>query len=193
MGERVAIVGGGIAGLTAAYLLQRKHDVRLFEKSPRLGGNAYTHTTSRGESVDVAVAVFGKAGYPLFYRLLDELGVKTRRCPSSYMSFKDLDTGEGIYITPALRGLVAQRFDFLRPKRIVMFSRLLLGLRHGRKLMERGALDGLTLADGLGQIPELRGDARVIFLCALCLMSSLSAGEVLESPAAFFPQARGPS
>ncbi len=102
------------------------------------------------------------------------------------MSFKDLDTGEGLYITPAIRGLVAQRFDFLRPKRIVMFSRLMLGLRHGRKLMESGALDGLTLADGLEQIPELRGDARVIFLCALCLMSSLSAGEVLESPAAFF-------
>jgi predicted NAD/FAD-binding protein len=186
MGERIAIIGGGVAGLTAGYLLQRRHDVTLLERSDRLGGNAYTVTTARGETVDIAVAAFGKAGYPLFYRLLAELGVKTRRCATSWMSFEDLDTGAGVYVTPSLKGLLAQRFDLLRPRRVATFARLFLGLGRARRMLARGEFDGLTLAEGAARVPELSGDAFVPFICALCLLSSMSAAEVLASPAAFF-------
>lgn len=64
MKEKVAIIGGGIAGLTTAYLLCDKYDITLFEKDNRLGGNAHTITTRDGLSFDIAVAVFGKTGYP---------------------------------------------------------------------------------------------------------------------------------
>lgn len=186
MGERIAIVGGGVAGLTAGYLLQRRHDVTLYERSGRIGGNAYTVTTPRGETVDIAVAAFGKAGYPTFYKLLRELGCKTGLCASAWMSFRDLDTGAGVYVTPTLGGLAAQRFDLLRPSRLWTFARLFWGLRRTRRMLARGEFDGLTLAEGLQRVPELSGDAFVPFICGLCLLSSMSAAEVLASPAVFF-------
>lgn len=80
-GERIAVVGGGIGGLTAAWFLSSKYEVVLFEKEHRLGGNAYTFHTKSGYSLDIAVAVFGKAGYPEFFGLLDKLGIETSLCP----------------------------------------------------------------------------------------------------------------
>ena len=59
---KIAIVGGGIAGLTAAYRLHPHHDVTLFEKSHRIGGNAWSARTREGADVDIAVAAFGRAG-----------------------------------------------------------------------------------------------------------------------------------
>ena len=186
--ERVAIVGGGVAGLTAGYLLAQRYDVALYEASDRLGGNAYTVTTGRGETVDIAVAAFGKAGYPRFYALLDHLGVRTRVSPSAYMSFRDLDTGRGLYVTPTVRGLLAQRLDLLRPARLAAFLRVLLGVHHGRRRLHAGRLHGLTMGEALDSLPELRrdDDARLVLLSALCLLSSMSVREVLAAPAAFF-------
>ena len=186
MGERIAVVGGGIAGLTAAYLLSRCHDVELFEKEQRLGGNAYTYATNEGEVVDIAVAAFGQAGYPLFYRLLDELGVQTSRSPSAYMSFHDLDTHRGLYITPSPGGLIRQGFQLFQPDQAAAVWRLLKGVRHLRSMLHAGRLADLTIAEALEEIPALHGMARVMFLCTLCLLSSQSSEEVLSAPATFF-------
>lgn len=186
MKQRIAIIGGGVAGLTAGYLLHDAHDVTVFEKTDRLGGNAYTWTSSRGEEVDLAVAAFGKAGYPTFYRLLAHLGVKTALCLTSYMSFHDLDGGPGLYVTPTFGGLVAQRFRLLGAGQIRALARVVRGVRRGVALRERGSLAGLTLEQALPQIPQLTGQSRTIFLCALCLLSSMSAPEVLGAPAEFF-------
>lgn len=186
MKKRIAVIGGGIAGLVAAYLLHRRHDITLFEKTHRLGGNAYTFDTRDGHAPDIAVAAFGKAGYPLFYRLLDELRIGTDMCPSSYMSFHNLDTRTGLYVTPGLRGLMAQGFGLLNPKRLKSFADVLSGVAEGRRRLATGRLADLTLAEALADIPALRGDARLIFLCALCLMSSMDAPDILASPAWFF-------
>ena len=77
MNQKIAIIGGGIAGLTAAYLLHEKYDITLFEKSMRIGGNAYTLTTQDGEEVDIAAAAFGKHSYKNFFRLLSKLDIET--------------------------------------------------------------------------------------------------------------------
>jgi predicted NAD/FAD-binding protein len=53
--ERVAVIGAGVAGLTAAYLLQRRYDVTLFEALPRLGGHAHTHDVPTSDGAMVAV------------------------------------------------------------------------------------------------------------------------------------------
>lgn len=184
--KKIAVIGGGIAGLTAGYLLNRRHDITLFEKSGRLGGNAYTYRTKSGQELDIAVAAFGKAGYKNFYALLDELKIETRLCPNSYMSLHNLDTGSGLYITPDLEGTRKQNFDFLHPENLKTLMRLFLGLRRAQALSETGALEGRTLEQALRWVPEMTGDARRIFLCTLCLLSSMECQEILDSPASFF-------
>ena len=79
---RVAVVGSGVAGLTAAYLLRSSHDVTVFERSDRLGGHAHTHDvadrTGRRFGVDTGFIVHNDRTYPLLRRLFAELGVPVR-------------------------------------------------------------------------------------------------------------------
>ena len=80
---RVAIVGAGIAGLGAAYVLARDHEVELFEREPRAGGHANT-VVHDGLSLDTGFLVHSVQNYPLLTRLFGELGVETQ---DSEMSF----------------------------------------------------------------------------------------------------------
>jgi len=187
MPQRIAIIGGGIAGLTAAHLLAPRHEVTLFEKTDRLGGNAYTYTTRDGYELDIAVAAFGRAGYPNFYRLIRELGVESRRSPGAFISLRNLDSGEGLYITPwSVQGLLAQRFDLFRPRHTAGLAGLFVGLRVLSRMLRHGTLRGLSMAEAIGRVPTLRGDGRRLLLATLCLMSSMSGAEVLAGPAEFF-------
>jgi uncharacterized protein len=186
MSKRIAVIGGGAAGLSAGYLLRREFELTLFEKDSRLGGNAYTFTARDGQEVDIAVAAFGRTGYKHFFRLLAELGIATRPSAGAFMSIHDLDRREGIYVTPNLRGLRAQGFRLLRPSQLRTFWELSRELAAARKIQEAGGFDGLTVREGLRLLPRITGDAETIFICALCLLSSMSAGEVLEAPARFF-------
>src|SRR4051812_44647901 len=81
----VAVVGAGVSGLSAAYLLRHTHRVTLLERDPRLGGHTHTHdvaTRDGDAAVDAAVdsgfIVLNDRTYPLLTRLLAELGVRTR-------------------------------------------------------------------------------------------------------------------
>ncbi|MBI5310612.1 MAG: FAD-dependent oxidoreductase [Actinobacteria bacterium] len=186
MAERIAVIGGGMAGLCGAYFLRDDFEVTLFERAPRVGGNAYTLELDNGMAVDIAVAAFDRRGYPRFFRLLDELGVRTQASRSGFISIHDLDTGRGVYLTPTVRGLIAQRAAILRPAGIVTLLRLSRALARARRLQARGGFAGLSMRDALTRLPSLRGDAETILLCALCLMSSMSGEEVLDAPADFF-------
>jgi uncharacterized protein len=80
---KIAIIGTGIAGLSAAHVLGRAHAVELFEASDRPGG--HTHTVDAGGlAVDTGFIVHNREAYPLFTRLLDELGVATRPTVMSF-------------------------------------------------------------------------------------------------------------
>jgi predicted NAD/FAD-binding protein len=84
---RIAVVGGGVAGLTAMWLLRRDHDVWLYEKDGCVGGHAHTATMSFGERripVDTAFVMFNTDTYPTFSRLLDHLGVASRPARTSF-------------------------------------------------------------------------------------------------------------
>ena len=81
--RRVAVIGGGVAGLTAAYVLERAGtQVTLFEKDDRLGGHADTHdvvdSLGRGQRVDTGFIVHNERTYPVLLRLFAELGVETQ-------------------------------------------------------------------------------------------------------------------
>ena len=76
----VAVVGAGVSGLTAAYVLSRTHDVTLFEADDRLGGHAHTHDVADRRravgAVDSGFIVHNDRTYPLLLRLFAELGVR---------------------------------------------------------------------------------------------------------------------
>jgi uncharacterized protein len=86
-GRRIGIIGGGIAGLTAAYVLSRSADVTVLEAEPRLGGHAHTHRVSdSGGSdlwVDSGFIVHNRRTYPLLTRLFTELGVAVQESEMS--------------------------------------------------------------------------------------------------------------
>src|SRR5688572_16830622 len=108
---RVAVVGAGVSGLTAAYLLRDTHDVTLYEAEPRLGGHAHTHDVVTGEGstqpVDSGFIVLNDRTYPLLRQLLAELGVETRPTEMS-MSISCGGCGLGYVGGRGPRGIFAQ-------------------------------------------------------------------------------------
>ena len=110
--ERAAVIGSGVAGLTAAHLLQRRYDVSLIEADDRLGGHAHTRTVSTSDAGDIAVdsgfIVHNRVTYPNLVRLFDDLGVQTR--PTD-MSMSVRCDGCGLEYAGAigLRGVFARR------------------------------------------------------------------------------------
>ena len=109
---RIAVVGSGVAGLTAAHVLQKTHDVTLFERDGRLGGHAHTHAVAAGDgrrlALDTGFLVHNERTYPHLLRLFSELGVETQ--PSD-MSFSVRCEGCGLEYAGArgLGGVLAER------------------------------------------------------------------------------------
>ncbi|MFJ2610413.1 NAD(P)/FAD-dependent oxidoreductase [Streptomyces sp. NPDC087425] len=148
--RRTAVVGSGVAGLTAAYVLGRRHRVTLYEADDRLGGHAHTHTlTSRDGTVhrvDSGFIVHNRRTYPHLLRLFDELGVVTQE---SEMSMSVRCEGCGLEYAGA-RGLAGL---FARPRAVVRgaYLRMLVEVpafhRAARRVLAREAEEGGTLGE----------------------------------------------
>ena len=124
----VAVIGAGVSGLTAAYLLSRTHDVTLYEAEHRLGGHAHTHDVPSADgsryAVDSGFIVHNDRTYPLLRRLFAELGVDARPTEMS-MSIRCEDCGLEYAGGRGLRGILAQ------PRRLFdrRFVRMLLQVK----------------------------------------------------------------
>jgi predicted NAD/FAD-binding protein len=113
---RVAIVGTGIAGNTAAYLLRREHDICVYESAGYVGGHTNTVEVNDGGRmlpIDTGFIVFNDRTYPNFLALLEELGQATRK---SAMSFSvQTEGGKLEYNGASINALFSQRRNILRP------------------------------------------------------------------------------
>lgn len=96
--QRIAVIGSGISGLTAAYTLSPKYHVDLYESSERIGGHTHTITVQddlkNNISIDTGFIVFNKKNYPNFIRILDQLSIDS--CDSD-MSFSFWDSNSNFY------------------------------------------------------------------------------------------------
>ena len=133
---RVAIIGSGIAGMTAAYRLHREHDVTVFEAGDHFGGHTYTldvDLAGRTYAVDMGFIVFNERTYPNFIRLINELGVDWQ--PSN-MSFSLREERTGLeYNGTSVNSLFAQRLNILKPSFLGMIYDILRFNREAPRLL----------------------------------------------------------
>ncbi|MCG6904368.1 MAG: FAD-dependent oxidoreductase [Rhodobacter sp.] len=113
--QRIAVVGGGISGLAAAYLLSPHHAVTLYEAAPRLGGHARTVVAGRNgdQPVDTGFIVFNYANYPHLTRMFQDLDVPVVRSDMSFGA--TIDNGRIEYALRSLRSLLGQPGNLVRP------------------------------------------------------------------------------
>ncbi|AVM01146.1 amine oxidase [Gordonia iterans] len=138
----LAVVGSGVAGLTAAHVLAKAHSVTLFEADDRLGGHADTHrvTTPSGRelAVDTGFIVHNDRTYPTLQRLFAELGVATQETDMS-MSVRSEITGLEYAGALGLSGLFPTATNLARPRYLRMLGEVRRFHRSAHRLL---ATDG---------------------------------------------------
>lgn len=175
--RRIAVVGGGIAGLSAAWLLSRKHQVTLYEKEDWIGGHAHTVDveTPRGRvAVDTGFIVYNQANYPNFTALLDHLRVESTE---THMSFA-ASVGDGAFeYSSDLRGLVGQKRNLARPRYWQMLVDIARFYTHAESLLDSAEIEGVTLGEFLNHhgYSEPLVQLHVLPMCAAIWSSSAEA------------------
>ena len=115
-GSRVAVIGSGISGLSAAWFLSQKYNVTLLEKSERIGGHTHTQKVNVGlkkVNVDTGFIVFNRPNYPNFSKMLGHLNVETQ---PTEMSFSVSMLSGGLeYAGSNLDTMFAQRSNLFSP------------------------------------------------------------------------------
>ncbi|MDJ0351500.1 FAD-dependent oxidoreductase [Pseudarthrobacter sp. PH31-O2] len=156
-GRRIAVIGSGVAGLTAAYVLNREDSVTVFEADSRLGGHAHTHDVPQDGGpvlgIDTGFIVHNERTYPTLLRLFAELGVETQ---DSEMSMSVRCDGCGLEYAGARakgRGILPGPATLLRGRYLLMLLEVMRFYRKARALLAETDPAGtdITLAEFLAR------------------------------------------
>lgn len=151
--KKIAIIGGGISGLSAAYYLSPYHDVTVYEAASRLGGHARTVVAGKNgdQPVDTGFIVFNYVTYPNLTRLFRDLDVPVIK---SEMSFgASIDDGWLEYGLNNMRAITAQKGNLVRPQFYKMIADI---IRFGKRAEAAAKDDDKTIGElvdelGLGR------------------------------------------
>jgi len=184
---KIAVIGSGIAGLGAAWLLSRQHQVVLFEKESRLGGHTHTHKVvqaGREYAIDSGFIVHNPMNYPLLTRMFAELGIASQ--PTT-MGFSVQDARSGLeYNATSLNAMFCQRRNLLSPKFLRMVREILRFYRECSALLhDTDPGPGPSLGDYL----QANGYSRLFIENHLIPMASAlwssPATKILDFPAKY--------
>jgi len=182
--KKIAIIGSGISGLTAAYLLSKKHEVTVFERNDYIGGHTATVDIEKsGElhAIDTGFIVFNDKTYPHFLALLNEIGIGKVPTEMSF-SVHNCDTGLE-YNGHNLNTLFAQRRNLFRPKFWLLVKNILRFNKLCKKIYQEDIYsDGLTLGQFLEehQFSDFFAEHYILPMGAAIWSSSLAQMEDFE-------------
>jgi uncharacterized protein len=186
-GRSIAVIGSGVAGLTAAYLLSQRDRVTLYEADTRIGGHAHTHFLDRGDGnivgVDSAFLVYNERTYPTLCRLFAELGVATQDTDMS-MSVR---AGSLEYAgARGVGGLFPSLSSLARPAYLVMLAEIKRFHRAATLLLDDGDAGDL---ETLGEFLDRNGFSRYFvehFMTPLvAAVWSCAPGQAMRYPARY--------
>jgi len=144
--QKIAIIGTGISGLSAAWLLHQHHDITVYEQNSYIGGHSHTTEVSidgKSIAVDTGFIVYNPVNYPNLVALFEHLGVPTK---SSEMSFAaSLNDGALEYSGTNLQGLLAQPLNIFRPRFIRMMRDLFRFYKQAPTLLADQSLRDIPL------------------------------------------------
>ena len=184
---RIAVIGTGVSGLSAAWLLQPRHDVTVYEKADRFGGHSNT-VSVRLDGVEVPVdtgfIVYNAATYPNFVELLQVLEVES--CESDMSFAASLDGGRIEYSGSGVAGLFSQRANLVRPQFWGMLADLVRFYRIATRDARRGVAEETSLGDYLraGRFGAPFRDHHIVPMASA--IWSAAPAEILDYPAASF-------
>lgn len=185
---RIAVVGAGVSGLVAAYLLHREHDVTVFEAGTYAGGHVNTipvETESGTYHVDTGFIVFNEANYPSFRRLLRKLGIGEQPSNMSFSVSSRHDDFE--YSSAGANAIFAKRSNLVRPSFYRMLVDKVRFHREFRTLLEHVG-EGPTLGEFLDARRYSRTFVDRLIVPEVAAVWSAAAGQARAFPAKYLAQ-----
>jgi len=174
---KIAVIGAGISGLGASYLLHKQHDITLFERNDYIGGHTRTLKVG-GTPVDTGFIVYNEPNYPLLTKLFSHLGVATQK---SEMSF-GASIADG-FLEYSSKAPFAQRKNLVRPQYLRMVADIVRFNAQAQRYID---VPDMTLGECLDKLGMGSWFRKYYLLAMGAAIWSCSAQTMLSFPAGTF-------